>query len=84
MLAVNRQHVAATIGAAKEAENVARLVGFFFRRQAIFSPSAQKIIAKLHESEGRDVVLLDTNQLILSPTLWHRIPVKFLPKTRAT
>jgi PAS domain S-box-containing protein len=65
-LAVNRQHVVATVGATKEAENVARVLGFLLSDSNSFSVSAQEIITKLNQAEGRDVVLMDTNQLILA------------------
>ena len=66
-LAVNRQHAAAMVSAAKEAEEVARVVSFLFTSDSNqLSASAQEIMAKLNETQGRDVVLLDTNKLVFA------------------
>jgi signal transduction histidine kinase len=65
-LAVNRQQVTATAGATKEAENVAHAMSFLLSGSDSSAKSNQETIAKLHELEGRDIVLLDTNQLILA------------------
>jgi nitrogen fixation/metabolism regulation signal transduction histidine kinase len=69
MLAVNRQHVAATIGASQEAENVAHILGFLLSDSNGFSPSAQQIVSELNQAEKRDVVVVDTNQLILADSV---------------
>lgn len=63
-LAVNRQQLAARMGATKEAVDVARALGFILSNSNGISASAQDIIARWHQAEGRDVVLLDTNQII--------------------
>jgi two-component system, sensor histidine kinase and response regulator len=66
-LAVNRQHAAAMVSATKEAEEVARVVSFLFTSDSNkLSTSAQEIAARLHETQGRDVVLLDTNKLVFA------------------
>jgi signal transduction histidine kinase/CheY-like chemotaxis protein len=66
-LALNRQHAAATISAAKEAQEVARVVSFLFSSDSNkLSASAQEIMAKLHETQDRDVVLLDTNKMVFA------------------
>jgi len=66
-LAVNRQHAAATLSATKEAQEVARVVSFLLTSDSNkLSASAQEIVAKLHETQSRDVVLMDTNQLVLA------------------
>src|SRR5476649_2846166 len=65
-LAVNRQQAAATVSATKEAQDVARVVSFLLTSDSKLSSSAQEIVAKLHETQGRDVVLMDTNQLVLA------------------
>ncbi len=66
-LAVNRQYAAAMISATKEAEEVARVVSFLFASDSKkLSTSAQEIMARLHETQGRDVVLLDTNKLVFA------------------
>jgi PAS domain S-box-containing protein len=65
-LAVNRQYVAATAGAIKEAENIARALGILLSESVSDSRSNQEIIANLHRVQGRDAVLVDINQLILA------------------
>jgi signal transduction histidine kinase/CheY-like chemotaxis protein/HPt (histidine-containing phosphotransfer) domain-containing protein len=66
-LAVNRQHAIAMVGATKEAQEVARVVSFLFTSDSNkLSASAQEIMARLHETQGRDVVLLDTNKLVFA------------------
>ncbi len=66
-LAVNRQHAIAMVGATKEAQEVARVVSFLFSSDSNqLSTSAQEIMARLHENQGRDVVLLDLNKLVFA------------------
>jgi signal transduction histidine kinase/CheY-like chemotaxis protein/HPt (histidine-containing phosphotransfer) domain-containing protein len=65
-LAVDRQYEAATIGATKEAEDVARSLSFLLTSDSKLSESAQEIVAKLHETQGRDVVLMDIKQMVLA------------------
>ncbi|MDR3562662.1 MAG: PAS domain S-box protein, partial [Negativicutes bacterium] len=72
-LAVNRQQVAARIGATKEAADVARALGFILSNSNGISASAQNIITQWHQVEGRDVVLLDANQIILADAIAKNI-----------
>jgi two-component system sensor histidine kinase/response regulator len=66
-LAVNRQYEAAMISATKEAEDVARVLGFLLTSNATnLSASAQEIVTKLHKTQGRDVVLMDAKKVVLA------------------
>jgi signal transduction histidine kinase/CheY-like chemotaxis protein len=66
-LAVNRQYAATTIASTKEAGNVARVASFLFTSDPNkLSTSAQEIVTRLHDSQGRDVVLMDANQRVLA------------------
>jgi len=67
-LAVNRQHAAAMAGVTKEAEDVARVVGFLLISDTnkLSAASVQETVVKLHRTQGRDVVLMDSNQVILA------------------
>jgi signal transduction histidine kinase/CheY-like chemotaxis protein len=66
-LAVNRQHAASTVSAIKDAQDVAHALSFLFTSDSDkLSASAQEIVTKLHRTQGRDVVLIDTNQLVLA------------------
>jgi len=70
VLAVNRQHATALAGAVKEAEDVARAMGFTLMSDANkLSPAAQEIVVRLHQTQHRDVVLVDKNQLILADAI---------------
>ena len=66
-LAVNRQQAAATVAATKEAYDVARVVSFLLTPDPNkLSASPQEIVTKLRQTQGRDVVLIDANQLVLA------------------
>jgi signal transduction histidine kinase/DNA-binding response OmpR family regulator len=66
-LAVNRQYAVASLAATEEAANVARLASFLFTADSNkLSASSQEIAVKLHETQQRDVVLMDANQLVLA------------------
>jgi PAS domain S-box-containing protein len=65
-LAVNRQRVAALVAVTTEAEHVARVLGFLISDPANLPASTQEIIARLHRTQGRDVVLIDPQQHILA------------------
>jgi PAS domain S-box-containing protein len=65
-LAVNRQRAAALVAVTTEAEHVARLLGFLISGPAGLPGSTQDITAKLHRTEGRDVVLVDAQKHILA------------------
>jgi two-component system cell cycle sensor histidine kinase/response regulator CckA len=74
IVAVNRLQAAETFSATSEAREVARLVGFLATPGTNkFSESAQQIVAKLHQTQGRDVVLLDSNQIVVADSLPSRV-----------
>jgi signal transduction histidine kinase len=67
VLAVNRIHTAAMLGVTKEAQDVARVVSFLLMSSSDNpSPPPREIVARLHRTQGRDVVLLDSNQVVLA------------------
>jgi PAS domain S-box-containing protein len=67
VLAVNCQRASVTTAATKEAENVANVLGFIFLSDSNqLHSSTQEIIRRLHEAQGRDVVLVDARQAILA------------------
>ncbi len=67
VLAVNCQRASVTTAATKEAENVANVLGFIFLSDSNqLHSSTQEIIRRLHEAQGRDVVLVDAQQTILA------------------
>jgi PAS domain S-box-containing protein len=77
-LAVNRLHAAATVSATNEARDIARLVGFLLMPDSNkFSESAQQIVTKLHQTQGRDVVLLDSKQADVADTIPYRVGEPF-------
>ena len=66
-LAVNRLQAAAMVSVTDEARDVARVVSFLLTSGSNrLSGSAQEIVAKLHQTQGRDVVLVDSNQIVLA------------------
>ena len=66
-LAVDRQRASVTAAATKEAEDVANVLGFIFLSDSNqLHVSTQEIITRLHQTQGRDVVLMDTQQTILA------------------
>jgi PAS domain S-box-containing protein len=66
-IAVNRQQVAANIAATKEAQNVAHALGLALISDSNqLASSARAVIRRLHETEGRDVVLVDTHKRVLA------------------
>jgi PAS domain S-box-containing protein len=69
--AVNRQHAAATVGATKEAQNVADLLSILLMSESHKLPasSLQEIVVRLHQAQGRDVVLMDSDQVILADAI---------------
>ena len=72
--AVNRLHAATMAGVIREARDVARVVSFLLTsRSNELSASAQEIVSKLHETQGRDVVLMDANQIVLADALASQI-----------
>jgi two-component system cell cycle sensor histidine kinase/response regulator CckA len=78
LVAVNRLQAAATVSAIREARDVARLLGFLLMPGPNkFSESAQHIVTKLHQTQGRDVVLLDTNQVVVADSIPSRVGKPF-------
>jgi two-component system cell cycle sensor histidine kinase/response regulator CckA len=74
VLAVNRIHAAAMLGVTKEAQDVARVVSFLLMSSSDKpSASAPEIVGRLHRTQGRDVVLLDSNQVVLAAAFPSKI-----------
>lgn len=69
-LAVNRQRASVMVAAITEAENVARVLGFVLMSDPNqLHASAQEIVTRLHEAQGRDVVLVDAHRRILADAM---------------
>src|ERR1700722_5275216 len=69
-LALNRQQAAAMIAATKEAENVAHALGLALISDSNqLDSSAQEIVRRLHETEKRDVVLVDPRGRVLADSI---------------
>ncbi len=78
LVALNRLQAAATLSATSEARDVARLVGFVLMPGSNkFSESAQQIVTKLHQTQGRDVVLLDSNGVVVADSVASRVGKPF-------
>jgi len=65
-LAVNRQRASALVAATKEAENVARVLGFLMSESGEQRSYVQDLVSRLHQTQGRDVCLVDSQQRILA------------------
>jgi two-component system, cell cycle sensor histidine kinase and response regulator CckA len=77
-LAVNRLQAAVLVGATDEARNVARVVGFLLTSGSDkFSETAQEIVNQLHRTQGRDVVLVDFDQIILADAVPSQVGKRF-------
>lgn len=62
-LAVDRQRASVTTAATKEAENVGNILGFIFLSDSNqLHSSTQEIITRLHKTQGRDIVLMDSHK----------------------
>jgi hypothetical protein len=73
-LAVNRLRAAATVSVTNEARDVARVVGFLLTSGSnSLSESAQEIVTKLNRTQGRDVILMDANQVVVADALASEI-----------
>jgi len=79
VLAVNRQRAAAIVGATKEAQDVASLLSFLLMsdEHRLSAPSVQEIVTRLHQTQGRDVVLMDAHQLVLADAVPSKIGTIF-------
>jgi PAS domain S-box-containing protein len=74
IVTLNRLQAAAAVSATNDARDVARLVGLLAMPGTNkFSESAQKIVAKLHQTQGRDVVLLNSDQIVVADSLPSRV-----------
>jgi hypothetical protein len=77
-IAVNRIQATATVGVTREAQDVARVVSLLLASGSKeLSSSAQEIVAKLHQTQGKNVVLMDSNQKVLADALPSRIGKSF-------
>src|ERR1700722_15332536 len=66
-LAVHQQEISARTAATKEARNVAHALGLaLISNSNELDSSARAVVRRLHEAEGRDVVLMDTHKRILA------------------
>src|SRR6478752_2013964 len=73
-LAVNRLHAAAIASVTKEAQDIGRVVSLLLASDSgQGSPSAQQVVTRLYRTQGREVVLMDTNQIVLADRLLSRI-----------
>jgi two-component system cell cycle sensor histidine kinase/response regulator CckA len=78
LVAVNRLQADARVSATNEARDVARLVGFLLMPGSNkFSESAQPIITKLHQTQGRDAVLLDSDEVVVAHSISSRVGKPF-------
>jgi hypothetical protein len=74
IVTLNRLQAAAAVSATNDAREVARLLGLLAMPGTNkFSESAQKIVAKLHQTQGRDVVLLNSDQIVVADSLPSRV-----------
>jgi len=77
-IAVNRIQATATASITREAQDLARVVSLLLASGSKeLSPSAQELVAKLHQTLGRNVVLMDPNQIVLADALPSRIGKSF-------
>ena len=77
-IAVNRIQATATASVTREAQDLARVVSLLLASGSKeLSPSAQELVAKLHQTLGRNVVLMDPNQIVLADALPSRIGKSF-------
>jgi two-component system cell cycle sensor histidine kinase/response regulator CckA len=77
-LAVNRLQAAATASVNDEARDVARVVGFLLTSGSNrLSGSAQQIVAKLNQTQGWDVVVMDANQMVVADAVASEVGKHF-------
>jgi PAS domain S-box-containing protein len=77
-IAVNRIQAISTVSVTREAQDLARVVSLLLASDSKgLSSSAQEMVAKLRETQGRNVVLIDSNQKILADALPSRIGKSF-------
>ncbi len=70
-LAANRLRASAMAGVTREAQDVAHLVSFILMSGSKLSPSAQEIVAKLHQKQGRDTPLYNELMRLTRTTIHH-------------
>jgi PAS domain S-box-containing protein len=77
-LAVNRLQAAAMASVTREAQDVARLMScFLMSGPNKLSTSPQEMVARLHQTQGRDVELVDPSQLVLAAAISSHIGKRF-------
>jgi len=77
-LAVNRLQTAGTASVTDEARDVARVVGFLLTSDSNrLSGSAQQIVSKLNRTQGRDVVVIDSNRMIVADAVASEVGKRF-------
>jgi len=75
---LNRLQAVAIESVAREAQDVARVVSFLIRPDSgKLTQSAQKIVEELHQTQGRNVVVMDPNQFILADAFPAQIGQRF-------
>src|ERR1700737_849650 len=77
-LVLNRLHTVTIEGVTKEAKDVARVISFLITPgSGKLTQSAQEIVEKLHQTQGRNVVVMDVNQFILADAFPVEIGKRF-------
>ncbi len=75
---LNRLHAVTIESVTKEAQDVARVVSFLITPgSGKLTQSAQEIVEKLHQTQGRNVVVIDPNQFILADAFPAEIGKRF-------
>ena len=75
---LNRLHAVTIESVTKEAQDVARVVSFLITPDSgKLTQSAQEIVEKLHQTQGRNVVVMDPNQFILADAFPSEIGKRF-------
>jgi two-component system cell cycle sensor histidine kinase/response regulator CckA len=75
---LNRLHAVTIESVTKEAQDVARVVSFLITPgSGKLTESAQKIVEKLHQTQGQNVVVMDPNQFILADAFAAEIGKRF-------
>jgi PAS domain S-box-containing protein len=77
-LAVNRLQAAAMASVTREAQEIARLMSYLLMSGPNeLSTSPQEMVARLHQTQGRDVELVDPSQLVLAAAISSHIGKPF-------
>src|ERR1700729_2520267 len=73
-VAVNRLQATAMVRVTEEARDLARVVSLLLNAGSNQpSASAQDMVTRLHQTQGREVVLTDANQIVLADAIPSRI-----------